>query len=276
MSVIPSFTLKLQRAYEHLDSFKHEADAWVRADPYGIVDEPDPEPPPQPIGDNCQARRIRINRVSDVPERLSVIMGDCLFNMRCALDHLALTLAKSHAVSMTDEQVIGSEFPIFSSSAGYRKHAPKKIGCLEQSAQAIIESLQPYHCPSGYAAHPLWQLHELNRVDKHRALTVCGADPRKDGARILSLPMDGFTNWAGAYVYWLGANRFTFELDAIWVRWAPMAADPDQEVSVQPEFPVEIVFGQGGPTALEPVIETLRRLGEFVSDPVIAQLSKFL
>ena len=41
------------------------------------------------------------------------------------------------------------------------------------AAQAIIEGLQPHHRQYGFfVTHPLWLLHGLSNVDKHRALHV--------------------------------------------------------------------------------------------------------
>src|SRR4051812_37022438 len=68
----PSFALRIDRAREHLDTFEREAERWIKKEPYGIVDEPDPEPRPEPVPDICARRRLRIVRVSDVPQELSL------------------------------------------------------------------------------------------------------------------------------------------------------------------------------------------------------------
>ena len=276
MCTVRSFDLKLQRAYEHLNSFEQEANAWIETKPYGIVHERDPEPPPNEIGD-CQAWRFRINRVSDVPERLSIIIGDCVFGLRSALDHLAFALAQAHTPGMSKRKIEGSEFPIFGPKQMAAETEKTKIGCVDPAACIIIKGLQPYHRGTDYMRHPLWQIHELNRADKHRSLAICGAEPSINGKRGYRVPMDMFKNWAGAYVYSEPTPRLAFKLNAIWARWAPMVRDPNEEVSVDcPELPVEVVFDQGGPARLEPVIPTLKALCDFVRDFVIAQLSKFL
>ena len=42
-------------------------------------------------------------------------------------------------------------------------------GVTDLDARAVIRNLQPYKAPEPHR-HPLWILHELDRVDKHRAL----------------------------------------------------------------------------------------------------------
>lgn len=271
MSASRSFDLKVERAYEHLNAFQAEASAWIDTKPYGIVDEQDPEPPPQPVGKGCQPRRFRINRVTPVPEQLSLILGDCLFNLRSGLDHLALALARSHTPGMSQTQIGQSEFPIFSNARKYADQATKKIACVHPAASAIIEAFQPYHRGHGY---PLSQLHELNRIDKHRALTVCAALPMVNGTRGVGIPADDMIDVGREY--FLTYGQFDYELDAIWVRWGACPRLPNQEVRVNPIAPIELAFDKGGPSPLEPVIPTLQALCQFVRDPVIAQLSKFL
>jgi hypothetical protein len=274
---VPSFTMKVHRALKHLDELKTEAAAWVKSKPYGIVDEPDPEPPPEPVGSG-QPRRFRIDRVSDVPRTLSLTLGDCLFNLRAALDHLALALAQANTPTMAANAVGQSEFPIYSTKASYLKHKKRKIGCVSAAAEAAIEGLQPYHGGHNYAAHPLWQLQDLNRIDKHRSLTLCGAEPRRPdtGARGLYIPHDGFTNWDESFTYSQSAPRFAFELNPIWIRWAPNPIDANQEVRVQADLPVEIVFDQSGPAALEPVIQTTQTICDFVRQDVVAKISQLM
>jgi hypothetical protein len=48
----------------------------------------------------------------------------------------------------------------------------KKIGCIHPNAQDIIVELQPYQHPTTFWLDPLWQLHQLNNVDKHRLPNV--------------------------------------------------------------------------------------------------------
>jgi hypothetical protein len=69
-----------------------------------------------------------------------------------------------------------SEFPIFEkplNSETLRKFNKKTVG-LSDSAIAYIKSIQPYNRPAGLplSTDPLWRIHELNRIDKHRRISV--------------------------------------------------------------------------------------------------------
>ena len=271
-----SFNLKLDRAREHLKSFEQEAAAWVETKPYGLVDEPDAEPPPYPIADgDATARRFRVTRVDPVPDRLSLIIGDCVFNLRAALDHLALALAKFHKPTMSDREIQGSEFWIPKDSSGFIREENRKLGCVAPAALAAIKAMQPYHRGSNYHTHPLWQVHELNRIDKHRTLTVCISSPSRLGERGVGFKVpEGGTNMIPAgYVI---ANVGELKVDAVFLRFAAKFRDPNNKMPMEPHIPLEVAFGNGGPAALDPVIPTLQAICDFVRDSVISPLSKFL
>jgi len=44
----------------------------------------------------------------------------------------------------------------------------RKVGGIAPVARTIVEGLQPYRRGQNFASHPLWVLHELSRIDKHR------------------------------------------------------------------------------------------------------------
>jgi hypothetical protein len=48
----------------------------------------------------------------------------------------------------------------------------RKIEGVGHGAEALIESLQPYHCSAKRPNHLLLILHDMNRLDKHRELAV--------------------------------------------------------------------------------------------------------
>jgi hypothetical protein len=207
-----------------------------------------------------------------------VIVGDVVFNARCALDHLAMALAVANTPNMTDGQVIGSEFPIFGQQAMSAKQESRKIGCVALAAQDAIKSLQPYHRGNAYGDHPLWLLHEINNIDKHRVLTTCACTPEsQDGRR---------DSWGVGFRYkdWMHDPKRVYvisspcevEKDAIVLQFGIVPNSPDVEVTLEPEFPTEITFGQGTPAPFKPVIPLLHSILDFVGNSVITPLSKFL
>lgn len=272
-----SFALKVWRAREHLNAFEVEARQWIETEPYTIVDEPDPEPPLESLPDGFQARRFRLVRIKPAPLRLSILIGDCLFNLRSALDHLALALARAHTPGITANRISKSAFPIFADSARYAQKREEMIGCLAPAAQDAIEKLQPYRAGDDPWIHPLWRIHNLNNIDKHRSLTVFAAMPIEGAEwRILHQRSE---NTVGAFLYFqpcdLNIDLRKTEIDAVYVRWAGCPIRLDDQMSMDPTAPTEVAFGDG-PLAGEPVVPCLQSLNDFVGNYVVAPLARFL
>jgi hypothetical protein len=102
-------------------------------------------------------------------------MGDCLHNLRSSLDHLAWQLVLADGGTPTTR----TDFPIFKCEGLFREHKKSKkaptgvVGGVSQQAAALIESLQPYNRTDGSPEeHPLWVVHHLNIIDKHRRLSL--------------------------------------------------------------------------------------------------------
>lgn len=278
MSLSESFSLKLDRAREHLQIFEDEARTWIETKPYGIVDEPDPNPPPHPFNQVTTIhRRFRMTRVDPVPARLSLIVEDCVFNIRSALDHLALALAKSFTPNMTDRQIATSEFPVFHLATLDPNTESRKIGCIAPAARTIIKALQPYHRGNSYHSDPLWRVHELNRIDKHRMLTICATAPRKDNVDYVGLRVvrvrPGISPIGLRYAI---TGSGMLEVDKILMRYGTEIGYPYDENDTEPHIPCEVTFGNGGPAALESVFPSLNSMCDFVRDAVIGPLSQFL
>jgi hypothetical protein len=279
MSTLASARLKLDRAHEHLDRLHAEAEAWIESHPYKLVDERDPYPVGSPIlHRDARHRRVRVTEVTPVPPRWSLLIGDCVHNLRASLDHLALALAQAHTHRLTHEQIESSEFPIF------RYQIPadqvrRKIGCVAPPAQAAIQVLQPYHRGDDYPTDPLWLIHDLDRVDKHRRLTLC-ASVTGGSIGLRKAADDDLSTWTVQHLPFVQVRgRQELQVDAIAVSYTTRLDKAGHEVKMHPEprFPeLEVAFGTGEPAALQPVIPTLTALCDYVRDPVIASLSQFL
>lgn len=110
---------------------------------------------------------------------LSLLAGDCVHNMRSALDHVAYQLATSYSGSLLDSQLKSIEFPIigdaddFSRTTKRGEPAPgsglARIKYIDPKAQVLIKAMQPYE---GGDWELLASLHDLDRIDKHRELTL--------------------------------------------------------------------------------------------------------
>jgi len=115
------------------------------------------------------------HRVSLKQPHVSVYLmcGDYLQCLRTALDQAVWSLI-NHRTSKDSES---SEFPVFGrplDSAELKRSFRRKVDGLSSPAINYIESIQPYNQPAELplSASPLWCLHELNRIDKHRRISV--------------------------------------------------------------------------------------------------------
>ena len=153
---------KLERAQVHLKELAAGVQEFRVKRPYSISCEQDPE-----TGEYV-ARLIHIEKL---PEHWPLLIGDAIYNLRESLDHLAYALAGGINGDKTEFPVeIHATKPDGKRGKGWK--ALKSV--LRPEAMDAVASLQPYQRkpgdPQGHEFHPLWQLHELNRIDKHRHL----------------------------------------------------------------------------------------------------------
>jgi hypothetical protein len=162
--------LKLNRAEEHLHAIKELVDAFAESDFYDSVTEPHRE---QGVL-NVRARNVR-----QPPPEISLLVGECAFNFRSALDQIAFAMASGHTKPLPEKFAKSSAFPIFNNGPQYRGRggppASRKIRGMSRKGQAIIERLQPYHGRKTPRLRALWRLEELSNIDKHRLIHTTGA-----------------------------------------------------------------------------------------------------
>jgi len=201
--------LKLLRAFKHLKDLDIEIKSWLNAGHYTVRYEFDLEATADaanadaPTGGNYMLRGgvFMPGRPRTLPEGvvwgqgmvtayataseqpptnpISLLIGDALHNMRSSLDALAYALASAFTQPLTEEIANSSEFPIVGDEN--RKGATgvgptlfrgglSKIRGWDPRAQAAVEKLQPYQRGNAFRSDPLWILHDLDRINKHRLL----------------------------------------------------------------------------------------------------------
>ncbi len=175
MGFIPDIYVRLDRASEHLKYFDTEVLRYIKDKPYEFTHDFYSK-----WGNTYEmVSRIRIRQ--HPPLRLSAIFGEILFDIRSVLDHFVYQLALDNG--RTGRDLNGIEFPIFDNREKFLAidsvgvtHAKGriwtssglyKIRSIDPDAQAVIESLQPYH---GGDSILLWRLQEFSTIDKHRHL----------------------------------------------------------------------------------------------------------
>jgi len=274
--------LKLGRARKHFEELKVEIGKWLAGDHYTVRSERE-----------ADGRTLFLATAEQPPPNpISLLIGDCLHNLRSSLDLLAYALAVSYTVPLPLEIAESSEFPIFGDedrhgnpgmgAAAFKrvdgKGAPVpgsglfKIRGIDPKAQAIIEGLQPYHRGNAFRAHPLWTLHELDNVNKHRLLHTGLA--WSGGIGINTAKSVNFSIEPGI----LNSYGGVIETDTPIARIPLGPADRSRamQVDVQPQV-ADIAFAKGSAGMQDiSVIKTLSDIHNYVVSDVLLPLAPFL
>ncbi len=124
--------------------------------------------------DNDRRELVATFKLLDLPPALwAVIVGEILYDLRSALDHLAWQLVLQNGGTPTSK----TEFPIFKDEIKFKSDAPRKVRGMSDAMKAAIQALQPYIAgenPKDAAMQKLWVLHELTNIDKHQTLHLAG------------------------------------------------------------------------------------------------------
>jgi hypothetical protein len=257
---------KLARADAHFDAVQQAIQKIVDSEPDLIPGEFDAQ---------LHHYIFRAQREGQRPAFLGPVIGDCVHNLKAALDYIAWALAPEAAKSSKGATSI--EFPIFTDSTAYSTGAPKKIGSLDPGAQTVIEKLQPFYGPNSDPFDPRWRdpkreplayLYELDKWDKHRSLNFT--------EDIISTTLVGFDQF-GPEVH---TPRDPFVFPARLERGAILAAadvpNGSPEVKVYLRAAYDVAFDQWGPARLEPVVKTLDNIRKEVRFRVLPALTRFL
>ncbi len=149
--------LKLERAKEHLEVIEREIERFLDDDPYALIEECD-------LQDGSHVFRMKV--YAQPAGSLRLLVGECLYNLRSSLDHLAWQLALLTTPTPRDN----TAFLIYRTGSSWKRNKGK-IGDLPQRAQDIMHGFQPYKSPDN---NWLYQLNRLCNDDKHRTITLLG------------------------------------------------------------------------------------------------------
>ena len=157
--------IKIARAHKQLNELAAAIDRFVKEqDTNAVVLDID----------NDRRELVATFRLLDSPPALwAVIIGEILYDLRSALDHLAWQLVLQNGGTPTSK----TEFPIFKDEINFKSDAPRKVRGMSDTAKAAIEALQPYKTGEDArdaAMQKLWVLHELSNIDKHQTLHLAG------------------------------------------------------------------------------------------------------
>jgi hypothetical protein len=251
---IESTDAKMARAKEHLDALYAEASVFFETTKRHFILK----------SSEREAWIVHYIEDSIPPIRLSVLLGECVFNLRSALDNLVCGLIRtkdSHAPCK------GTQFPINSTKDQWEKNWQKHLKGVEPAAQKMVRDLQPCFRMSAVPENdPLSILNVLCNSDKHRAVTLTLAYSH-------DLTVKVHANDGKIHVW-----KATEPLYAEDVHTIPLNLDP---ATIQPSAPVEtsgtdvLIIREIGPWGQRPVWAVLTDLYEYVRDCVVIQLKPF-
>lgn len=240
---LEGFQAKLRRADEHLSTLVDGITAYLDTQPYLISFEVDAE-----TGQNVA--KAKANGEPPPVVEWGLLIGDCVHNMRSALDHLAWELAGPEPPRKT-------EFPIFHEVDEFERTTKGgglwKIEAIKDPhARALIKSVQPcYSDRPRRELHPLASLRDFANIDKHR---------------MLHLSVVGL----GGMAYWVGESGHDF-IDS--VNFGPIydgaeigrfSAKSDEEVDMNPSFTVDVTMSDRGPARNMSAEGAMRRIRETI------------
>lgn len=155
---------KLDWGQEHLKSLNTEIRRFLNKDPYRVTRQGDAD-----IGQYQWT--VRIAKQPQL-RRWGLMAGDCVHNLRSALDHTTWTLAGSDPADNI------TQFPIFDDPDTFQSKGKWRVKRLRPSESALVEWLQPYRRSHG-AVDLLALLANLDNIDKHRAIQVVSSVMRE-------------------------------------------------------------------------------------------------
>ena len=126
---------------------------------------------------------FRVGTTPEIDPEWILVIGDVLFDLRCALDHLVYQLHRHELGDPLPEKAEkSSAFPICDSRKDWTGHK-RRIAQLADSDKTRIEWFQPFqrqlgddeHHPVTWTRYWLGKLNSLHNLDKHRRLHVVAA-----------------------------------------------------------------------------------------------------
>lgn len=243
--------IKLQRAEEHFGQLRLEQLTFLSRNPYRILREHD-------LGKGEPHYLWRAKIVEHPPyEKWASLIGECAHSLRAALEHTAYSLVNTPAF-VTEK----TAFPILDDRSKWASSHPKDLPGVTPQVLAEVENVQPYNRWKNQ--DPLWIVHMLDIIDKHRRLHLVDATVQgtywKARHGILT-PIEG---GIGPFKDGAVVGRFKLEPDP-----------PDTRMEMETQFEFGIALGKGEPGEGQPALSVLEYLRSYVGG-VVARFEQFL
>lgn len=247
--------LKLERAVQLLDTLNTHISEFCKS--------PD-KPYKLSVKQNLKTKVdcIVINIVRAPPPLWSLQIGEIIYNLRSALDHMAYEIA---SVYNNGEVPPGTEFPIFIDADRFRDSKRGgglyKVRGVPENVRTSIGDMQPFQKRESPELHRLWALQELSNWDKHRLLHLTSVIA---GARNIVLKSAGGISIKTLSIRQDGEVQDGTEL----VRYQVTRLRSNGRVEMNGDIIYSIAFDKAGPAKGSLVSEGLRQLVDVVSEVI--------
>jgi len=210
--------LKIQWAKSHVVKLFRELATILDSDPAKVVIEQDIDTGQQ---------RARMLEYTDFPPSLSLIIGDAVHNIRTAFDYIFVGFTGDKKMSMP---VSKTRHGIETISDSYRTIKEK----WPSLASFTLDTIQPYEG----GKFRLWEVSELDRMDKHRLII-----PTKGRAHRLGVVLE---------------DEHGHTIAPVWIRsHIPWPFGKEVKIKSQGDSVADVRFGPGTPVEEEPAIAAL-------------------
>jgi hypothetical protein len=200
MNVFDSPKLKISRASAHIEELAKEISDFFESNQYRFITEKDADP---------VFSVIKLQDGGPLPEKISLIIGDVVHNLRSALDHLACGLI----IRKEGSQALGSlrdvYFPITKDMATFEKKVKDVNGILRAGNDVVdaVRALKPYGCGNDGLA----TLHDLDNRDKHRLIIPIAEATVSSNLSIVVGSPDG-----GTFTFFIGSDEHVDFDEVLW------------------------------------------------------------
>ena len=255
--ILDRIRAKVTRAKQHIQDFQLALRAFYDTNPYAVA-----------IKENTQAgnRIYYVSKADPLPNELTAIAADVIHNLRSPLDHIAYQLVLDARSGTEPDWTV--YYPISGSAAHYPATRSGKIKGVRQEVIDAIDATEPY---KGGKGHALWQLNELNKIDKHELLVGAGAffrgvDVSVDFTSAIE-NRPGFENIVIPPLFLKPADK----LLALKVGDKLYIEPLDKKVAHNRRFTFDVSFNAPGVIDCEPALKTLQDMMNLV-DEIITKL----
>jgi hypothetical protein len=230
---------KIKRAKEHFEALDCEIEALNKNSPVRVRQYEDTE----------QSLYIVRVDIPIPPQRLGIIAGDGIYDLRAALDHLAWQLA----LTRKERPFYRTEFPVIDrDTPDGQSYFRRVTQDIPAGACVRIKAFQPYRRGAAFKSDPLWQLDKLRNIDAHRII-----------------PMHAITAGVKAPA---AANARVQLFDDHAIVTMPIAFKPQMQLA--PPSTAEVIFGSEA-DGIVITAQGLREIYEYVTNRVVPRFARF-